>query len=129
MENFPQAGNARFCVSRFRNFCTLQADRVPPPRLDDLSLIFDIQPARCLRRFLDRLYERLNAKTRPEIEGLRALAGNGVKITRNLYCFQIVEPELMARRNAEPSVGRLVWASLNPAEARSAGSICGRVEM
>jgi hypothetical protein len=57
-----------------------------------LSAIFDIQPARCLPRFLDRLNEGLNAKTHPEIEGFRALTCDGVEIARDLDRFEVVEP-------------------------------------
>jgi hypothetical protein len=78
---------------------------------------------------LDRLNEGLNAKTHPEIEEFRAPTGDGVEIARNLDRLEIVEPELMARHHAEPIVGRLVWASLDPAEASSARRICTSVEM
>ncbi len=78
---------------------------------------------------LDRFDQRLDAQAGAEIERLRAAARDGVEIACDLDRLQIVEAELMARRDAEQAIGRMVRPGLDAAEPLAAARVVGREEM
>src|ERR1700676_2921469 len=81
--------------------------------------------ARTTRR-VDHFDERLDAQAGAKVERLRPATGDGVEKTRGLDRLQVVEAELMTRRYAEQSVGRMVRGGLNSAEPLTATPIVGR---
>jgi hypothetical protein len=89
----------------------------------------DLLPGAGSTRCMNRLHERLDAQAGPEVEGFRPAAGYGVEETRGFDRLQIVEAELMAGRDAEQAVGRMVRARLDAPEALTAPPITGGKEM
>src|SRR6266566_590211 len=78
-------------------------------------------------RLLDRLHQGLDALPGTKIERLGSRS-NRVNEARDLNRLQIVETELMARRDAEEAIGIVLRPRFDTAEAAPAGGIGGAVE-
>jgi hypothetical protein len=74
---------------------------------------------------VDRFDEPLDAQSGAEVERLRLAAGDSVEKPCGLDRLQVVEAELMTRRYAEQSMGRMVWGGLNPAKPLTPERIVG----
>ena len=78
---------------------------------------------------MDRLDQRLDAQAGAKVERLRPAAGDSIQKAGGLDRLQVVEAELVAGRDAEEAVGRMVRAGLDAAKALAAAPIVGREEV
>ena len=89
----------------------------------------DLFPGAFAARGVDRLDQRLDAQARAEVERLQPAACERVEKARDLDRLQVVEAELVAGRDAEEAVGRMVGTGLDAAKTLAAAPVRGRKKL